>query len=408
MEIHLARNTDTLKNTMQTKERKMNSANVLLVCIAIFSIGSRQSSAIPLNCTVTSHQEIYVEVQTNGTVTCEISRRASKIIIEVVQCINNLTDCILDPGILIEKHDAHRTSTVTILSIRNHSEDLLVSCFDPYIKAPSTHLALPYDCLLLNHTYSDGVTETTNVEGQSNNYKAGILIGSVTGVVILAVICVVLWLNRRYIPLFEESKLAKFRQPRKQNEMQSQSGNYCGNGNPSTELKPLVPLSGQKEGQVDSVHVVVNDPTGTNGMKDFLILHAEDDAVLAREVKDKIDGVCGVNIRPLVDVFADVGFNHGQLSCLDQMMNEYRCVIFVITPNFKLDKIHLYQGETTLVMDLMDLRHDQQHRFVPLLCNIKRKDLKVGWLSTLIPLYYTDSGMQQVKRLIENIRKLEL
>ncbi|XP_052264243.1 TIR domain-containing adapter molecule 2-like isoform X2 [Dreissena polymorpha] len=237
-------------------------------------------------------------------------------------------------------------------------------------------IALPNDCLLLTHTYSELYRKQDKAESAYEEVEQ--------------------------MEITEPSA-----QPSNQQQSIADSANVVMNILTGTN-EPSEPPSNQQQSNADSANVAIDDTTGTNGMKDFLILHAMDDADLARKVKEKMEHVLDVNIRPLVDVFGDVGLNHGQLSCIDSMMNEYRCIIFLVTPNFKLDKLHLYQGETTLVMDLMGVRRDQQHRFVPLLCDIKLSDLKVGWLSTLIPLYFTDSGMQQVPRLIENIRKMKL
>ncbi|KAH3866344.1 interferon-inducible GTPase 1-like isoform X2 [Dreissena polymorpha] len=69
--------------------------------------------------------------------------------------------------------------------------------------------------------------------------------------------------------------------------MQSQSGNYCGDSNPSTELQQLVQPSDQEQRQVDSDCVVESNPTGTNGCA------AQQTNVATHEKVDNANGTTG-------------------------------------------------------------------------------------------------------------------
>ncbi|KAH3869850.1 hypothetical protein DPMN_033021 [Dreissena polymorpha] len=169
----------------------ITSAKIFLFCICWLTVCVGKSHSILLNCTThTSNRSVELHIKTATRFTCKIVRRETNVTIDVVQCPDGIKKCIHK-----DKFEVIRSSTGAILRNLNFSEDLLVSCFDPVIPvAEYTNLVIPKDCLTENTTHThvaDGEYNSTNEKGGSSSGTIGIIVGSLLGGCVVAVVIVV-------------------------------------------------------------------------------------------------------------------------------------------------------------------------------------------------------------------------
>ena len=129
-----------------------------------------------------------------------------------------------------------------------------------------------------------------------------------------------------------------------------------------------------------------------------------DDEKLARDIKTKIETELGSNDKPLIDVSADVGLGQEILPYLEKVLIEYRWILFLETPNSQTDTIHVFNGQQIKVDDLDRQNNDDKPRIIPMLSNIKRRQLKRSWVRLLNPSYATEDGIKTFVKMIRGVR----
>ncbi|XP_052264283.1 uncharacterized protein LOC127867271 isoform X2 [Dreissena polymorpha] len=243
---------------------------------------------------------------------------------------------------------------------------------------------------------SDGwLTDTCQTDaserGLTQSEIAGIIIGCIC-IVSIPILIVMIWKRREKCPCFEA-----------RNEQIPLEGRVT--SDPSEESKRLLQTANPVQDNTNTLHEVSTNENEANGVNDgVFILHATDDENIARTIKEKIERELGSNDKQLVDVSADVGLGEGKLSYIENVLITYRWILFLETPHSQTDSIHLQNGETVKVDNLYAQNNDDKPRFIPMLSNIKQRELKRSWLKALIPLHDSE---HDIKNFVKTIRGVQ-
>ncbi|KAH3699681.1 hypothetical protein DPMN_074641 [Dreissena polymorpha] len=88
------------------------------------------------------------------------------------------------------------------------------------------------------------------------------------------------------------------------------------------------------------------------------------------------------------------------MDIIDNIMITCRWVLFLVTPDYKINGFHNFQGGAVLMKELEE-NGNTHGRFVPLLTGgIKQTDIRRTWLKSIQPICFPD------ERFIETIVKL--
>ncbi|KAH3699206.1 uncharacterized protein LOC127860114 isoform X2 [Dreissena polymorpha] len=150
------------------------------------------------------------------------------------------------------------------------------------------------------------------------------------------------------------------------------------------------------------------EPTNSiTDMRDVLILHSDADRDLANEIMNTIVNECVFKI--FIDVYANFATGKSKMDIIDNIMITYRWVLFLVTPDYKLNGFHNFQGGAVLIKELEE-NGNPHGRFVPLITGgIKRKDIIPAWLKSLQPIYFPDEKfIETIVKLVKQFRKCKI
>ncbi|XP_052253504.1 uncharacterized protein LOC127859924 isoform X2 [Dreissena polymorpha] len=144
-------------------------------------------------------------------------------------------------------------------------------------------------------------------------------------------------------------------------------------------------------------------PPQENGLMDILMFHSDIDCLIAHQICEKIKTDLKSDLNVTIEMYEDFAIGRSLLGSIDDIYNQFRWVLFLITPEYVHHGLQNFQGEI-LLTNLIEENGNKDGRFVPLFYNVEKKDISRKWLNSIGP--FNDCDANFTNRIAKRVRKL--